>query len=196
MIKLLAFLGLAAAICLGVAIFLIANRNDGPSKAERDRAAGFLTTTHDFQNKLEELRRRRDMAQLQISRFEDRKNSATARLKDLGVKTADDLEESSEAKLAFYEIKDILNSIDKLNQDIKFYDDTIMRLEAALRDKDRQLLMENAGINDKQLQQLRTIIHDVDDRLTSDSSPTASLEVQNILDEILDDGRKKEEVKK
>ncbi len=183
--KLILSLCFVAGLCIAAVLFLTVSQDSAGKAKQQAKAQGFLTTQQDFQDKLEELKRQRDRAKLQRSRLDQRKQDAAQRLRNLGVKTPADIEANAEAKLAYHEIKDIIQSNDKLAADIAVYDDAIIRIEAALRELDRKRLMENAGISEDQFRQLRTIVNDVDDRLTSQSSSIDSLEVQSILDDVL-----------
>ncbi len=183
--KLILGLCFVAGLCIAAVLFLTVSQDSAGKAKQQAKAQGFLTTQQDFQDKLEELKRQRDRAKLQRSRLDQRKQDAAQRLRNLGVKTPADIEANAEAKLAYHEIKDIIQSNDKLAADIEVYDDAIIRIEAALRELDRKRLMENAGISEDQFRQLRTIVNDVDDRLTSQSSSIDSLEVQSILDDVL-----------
>ncbi len=183
--KLILGLCFVAGLCIAAVLFLTVSQDSAGKAKLQAKAQGFLTTQQDFQDKLEELKRQRDRAKLQRSRLDQRKQDAAQRLRNLGVKTPADIEANAEAKLAYHEIKDIIQSNDKLAADIEVYDDAIIRIEAALRELDRKRLMENAGISEDQFRQLRTIVNDVDDRLTSQSSSIDSLEVQSILDDVL-----------
>ncbi len=183
--KLILGLCFVAGLCIAAVLFLTVSQDSAGKAKQQAKAQGFLTTQQDFQDKLEELKRQRDRAKLQRSRLDERKQDAAQRLRNLGVKTPADIEANAEAKLAYHEIKDIIQSNDKLAADIAVYDDAIIRIEAALRELDRKRLMENAGISEDQFRQLRTIVNDVDDRLTSQSSSIDSLEVQSILDDVL-----------
>ncbi len=183
--KLILGLCFVAGLCIAAVLFLTVSQDSAGKAKQQAKAQGFLTTQQDFQDKLEELKRQRDRAKLQRSRLDQRKQDAAQRLRNLGVKTPADIEANAEAKLAYHEIKDIIQSNDKLAADIAVYDDAIIRIEAALRELDRKRLMENAGISEDQFRQLRTIVNDVDDRLTSQSSSIDSLEVQSILDDVL-----------
>ncbi len=183
--KLILSLCFVAGLCIAAVLFLTVSQDSAGKAKQQAKAQGFLTTQQDFQDKLEELKRQRDRAKLQRSRLDQRKQDAAQRLRNLGVKTPADIEANAEAKLAYHEIKDIIQSNDKQAADIEVYDDAIIRIEAALRELDRKRLMENAGISEDQFRQLRTIVNDVDDRLTSQSSSIDSLEVQSILDDVL-----------
>lgn len=188
--KTLFLLILLAAFAIVGYTFYASNVNIEREAIKQAKERGFLKTKNDFQDKLEELKRKRDLAKLQISRLDQRKQAAADRLKKMGIKTADDLEANDEAKLEYAGIKSLMEDAEKLGKDVDIYDDAILRIEAALRDIDRQQVMSNAGIDDDQLRQLRTIISDVDDRLTEKPSAIESLETQNILDDILGTDKK------
>ena len=75
--------------------------------------------------------------------------------------------------------------IAKLNEDIVLFDEAISAIESGLRELERKDLLENVGVNDATYGQLRTIVKDLDDRLSKPESALDKLETQSILDDIL-----------
>lgn len=145
---------------------------------------GFLTTRKDFNDKLEDIKQRREEVVTQISRLDERKQAAAEKLKGMGVATAGDLEKNDLAQLEFANIKRLMADVDKYKKDLLVYDSAIGRIEAALADLERKELLNNAGISDEQSKQLNTIIRDIDDRLIDKSSPLEQLQNQEILDNL------------
>ncbi len=181
----LVLLGLAAVI-VGVAFFMMqSNQQQDDQAAAKRKEEGFLTTRNDFQDKLEELKRKREAADLQIERLDQRKQEAAGRLREMGVSTAQDIEDKPAARREYDGVKRIMADMEKLQSDLVIYDDAISAIEAELRELDRKKLMENVGIDDDAFAQLKTIIHDVDDRLSQPETPRQQLETQRILDDLL-----------
>jgi cell division protein FtsB len=145
---------------------------------------GFLTTRKDFNDKLEDIKQRREEVVTQIGRLDERKKAAAEKLKGMGVATAGDLEKNDLAQLEFANIKRLIADVEKFKKDLVVYDSAIGRIEVALADLDRQELLKNAGISDEQAKQLNTIIHDIDDRLMDKDSPLEQLQNQDILDDL------------
>ncbi len=146
---------------------------------------GFLSTRKDYNDKLEDIKQRREEIVVQIDRLDERKQAAGQKLKDAGIATADDLANNTQAQLQFSNLKRLMADVEKFRNDLLVYDQAIGRIEAALADLDRQELKNNAGISDQQARQLDTIIKDIDDRLIEPESPLEQLETQEILDDIL-----------
>ena len=185
--KTILVLFLAVGVIAGLAFFVMqSNRQDrAQDRAAQRKADGFLTTRNDFQDKLEEIKRKRDGAALQIERLDQRKQEAASRLRDMGVSTAQDIEDNPAARREYDGVRNILSDIDKLKGDLVVYDDAISAIEAELRELDRKKLMENVGIDEDDFSQLKTIINDVDDRLSKPETPVEQLETQRILDDLL-----------
>lgn len=159
--------------------------NDKDAERQSEVDQGFLTTRKDFNDKKEEFKRRKNDLQVQIERFELRKKKTSKELKEMGVKTAADLESNDAARRKYDAVRQDIADIEKLNGDIKMYDDAISAIESGLRELDRQELLENVGVNDETYRQLRTIVKDLDDRLKKPESALDKLETQGILDDIL-----------
>ena len=145
---------------------------------------GFLTTRKDFNDKLEDIKQRREEIVIQIGRLDEKKKAAAEKLRGMGVATAGDLEKNDLAQLEFANIKRLMADVDKFKNDLVVYDSAIGRIEVALADLERKELLNNAGINDEQSKQLNTIIHDIDDRLKDKSSPLEQLQNQESLDDL------------
>ncbi|MGI9517928.1 MAG: hypothetical protein ACR2NP_12825 [Pirellulaceae bacterium] len=185
--KTLLLLLLFAGIICGVTFFVMQvnrQRSDGDVAANK-KEEGFLQTRNDFQDKLEELKRKREAAALQIERLDQRKQEAAQRLRDMGVSTAQDIDDDPAARREYDGVRRIMADVDKLNGDLVIYDDAISAIEAELRELNRKKLMENVGIDDDAFSQLKTIINDVDDRLSQPETPQEQLETQRILDDLL-----------
>ncbi len=177
---------LIVAVVVGVKTWInyqsvIRQANDDQKRVDE----GFLTTRKDFNDKLEDIKQRREEVVTQIGRLDDRKKTAAEKLRGMGVSTAADLENNDLAKLEFANIKRLMADVDKFKKDREVYDSAIGRIEAALADRDRQELLNNAGISEAQSKQLNTIIHDIDDRLIDKDSPLEQLKTQDILDDLL-----------
>ena len=134
---------------------------------------------------MEDFKRRKNDVLVQVERFELRMKKSSEELKEMGIKTAADLENNDVARRKYDAASQDMKDIKKLNEDVKMYDDAISAIESGLRELDRQALLENVGVNDETYRQLRTIVKDLDDRLKKPDSALDEFETQNTLDEIL-----------
>lgn len=185
-LKLLVSLLLIVAVAVGVTVYLKSSARKEDETAARERAEkGFLTTRQQLNDKLEDIRQRREEVVVQIGRLDERKQEAAGKLKEMGVSNANDLENNARAKLEFANVKRVMADVEKFKEDLTVYDDAIVRIEAALDDLDRQEYQRNAGINEQQSRQLETIVRDLDDRLLRKESALEELRTQEVLDEIL-----------
>lgn len=159
--------------------------NEAESERQAKVEEGFLTTRNDFNDKMEDFKRRKNELLVQIERFEIRKKKASQQLKEMGIKTAADLDGNDDARRKFNSIRQDQADIAKLNEDIVLFDEAISAIESGLRELERKDLLENVGVNDATYGQLRTIVKDLDDRLSKPESALDKLETQSILDDIL-----------
>ncbi len=159
--------------------------NEAESERQAKVEEGFLTTRKDFNDKMEDFKRRKNELLVQIERFEIRKKKASQQLKEMGIKTAADLDGNDDARRKFNSIRQDQADIAKLNEDIVLFDEAISAIESGLRELERKDLLENVGVNDATYGQLRTIVKDLDDRLSKPESALDKLETQSILDDIL-----------
>ncbi len=177
---------LIAVAWFGARYYLDNQANIEQAKQESERVKnGFLKTKKEFNDKLEDIKQRKEEVVNQIGRLEERLKASGDKLRELGVSKPDDLEKNDAARLEYGNATRLMNDVRKYRSDIEIYDKAILRIEAALADIDRQELMNNAGISEEQARQLETIVRDVDDRLLKPPSPVEELKTQEILDELL-----------
>ena len=184
-----AFLALLFLTCVitGVAgWFMLSQQESQLQEAEKERVEqGFLQTRQELNDKLEEYKRRRSMVEDKIVQLESLQAEATQALKASGVKTAEELEQDSEAKRKFNAVRQYMKDVQKLKGDILLFDDAIGAIENGLAELDRQLILEEIGVNDDTYRQLRTVVRDIDSRLAQPESALEQLETQKNLDAIL-----------
>lgn len=190
MLRAFVLLFLTTCLIIGAAWFMM-ERQPGTTSKEDDRAAqGFLTTRQHFNDQIEEYKRKKSEATTQIDRLGQRQKAAARRMRDAGVETAADLEKNQAAQLDYSELKELKTLVSKLNEDIRSYDDAIVRMEAGLREIDRRQLAENVAISDADYEKLRIIVEDLNERLLKPDTGLEQLETQKSLDEfyeMLDD---------
>lgn len=184
-----AFLALLLLTCIitGVAgWYLLSNEESQRQESEQERVEqGFLETRQELNDKLEEYKRRRSMVEDKIVQLEELQAEATAALRASGVKTAEELEQNSDAKRKFNSVRQYAKDIQKLKGDTLLFDDAIGAIENGLAELDRQLILEEIGVSDDTYRQLRTVVKDIDSRLEKPQSPLEQLETQKNLDAIL-----------
>ena len=184
-----AFLALLLLTCIitGVAgWYLLSNEESQRQESEQERVEqGFLETRQELNDKLEEYKRRRSMVEDKIVQLEELQAEATTALRASGVKTAEELEQNSDAKRKFNSVRQYAKDIQKLKGDTLLFDDAIGAIENGLAELDRQLILEEIGVSDDTYRQLRTVVKDIDSRLEKPQSPLEQLETQKNLDAIL-----------
>lgn len=187
MLKAFLSLLLLTGVIVGLAgWFMLSNQEAQRQEAEQERVEqGFLQTRQELNDKLEEYKRRRSMVEDKIVQLEGLQAEATAALRASGVKTAEELEQDSEAKRKFNAVRQYMQDVQKLQGDILLFDDAIGAIENGLAELDRKLILEEIGVNDDKYRQLRTVVRDIDSRLQKPESPLEQLETQKNLDAIL-----------
>lgn len=187
MLKAFLSLLLLTGVIVGLAgWFMLSNQEAQRQEAEQERVEqGFLETRQELNDKLEEYKRRRSIVQDKIVQLEGLQAQATAALRASGVKTAEELEQDSEAKRKFNAVRQYMQDVQKLQGDILLFDDAIGAIENGLAELDRKLILEEIGVNDDTYRQLRTVVRDIDSRLQKPESPLEQLETQKNLDAIL-----------
>lgn len=187
MLKAFVALLLCTLVIVGTAWYMSRQAEKQQQLAEdKERVeSGFLETRQELNDKMEEYQRRKTEVQDNIVRFEKLKKDTTEELRQSGVKTAEDLDNNPDAKRKYQSIRRYMQDIEKLNGDIKLFDDAISAIESGLRELDRKILLEEVGVNDEAYRQLRTVVKEIDDRLAKPESALEELETQQMLDEIL-----------
>ena len=112
--------------------------NEAESERQDKVEEGFLTTRKDFNDKMEDFKRRKNELLVQIERFEIRKKKASQQLKEMGIKTAADLDGNDDARRKFNSIRQDQADIAKLNEDIVLFDEAISAIESGLRELERK----------------------------------------------------------
>ena len=184
------FLLLMATLVIVGAAWYLSDRaeNQKLAAAEKERVEqGFLNTRLELNDKLEEYKRRKSDVQQQIQRIDRMQQETTAELRETGVKTAEDLEQNADAKRKFQSVRQYIQDIEKLNGDVILFDDAISAIESGLRELERQQMLENVGVDSKTYEQLRTVVKDIDARLSRPESAVEELQTQETLDAILGD---------
>ncbi len=184
------FLLLMATLVIVGAAWYLSQRSQAEKLAEAERERvdqGFLATRQELNDKLEEYKRRKSDVLVQIQRIDRMKQETTVELRETGVTTAQDLEQNPDAKRKFQAVRQYMQDIEKLNGDVRLFDDAISAIDSGLRELDRQQMLENVGVDSKTYEQLRTVVKDIDARLSKPESAVEELQTQETLDAILGD---------
>ena len=189
MIKAFVALLMITMIIIGIAWFLMNQASeDGLASSEQEQRRveqGFLETRQELNDKLEEYKRRKSTVEEKIIQFDSLKQEATEDLRELGVATAEQLEQNPDAKRKYRSIRQYMQDIQKLRGDVVLFNDAISAIENGLEELDRKLLLEEVGVDDITYRQLRTVVKDIDSRLDKPESTLEKLETQKTLDAIL-----------
>lgn len=189
MIKAFVALLMITMIIIGVAWYFMkqASEDGLASSAQEQRRVeqGFLETRQELNDKLEEYKRRKSTVEEKIIQFDSLKQKATKDLRELGVTTAEQLEQNPDAKRKYRSIRQYMEDIQKLSGDVVLFNDAISAIENGLAELDRKLLLEEVGVDDITYRQLRTVVKDIDSRLDKPESTLEKLETQKTLDAIL-----------
>ncbi|MCP4461795.1 MAG: hypothetical protein GY819_03225, partial [Planctomycetaceae bacterium] len=189
MIKAFVALLMITMIIIGVAWYFMnqASEDGLASSAQEQRRVeqGFLETRQELNDKLEEYKRRKSTVEEKIIQFDSLKQKATEDLRELGVTTAEQLEQNPDAKRKYRSIRQYMEDIQKLSGDVVLFNDAISAIENGLEELDRKLLLEEVGVDDITYRQLRTVVKDIDSRLDKPESTLEKLETQKTLDAIL-----------
>lgn len=189
MIKAFVALLMITMIIIGVAWFYMNQAlEDGLASSEQEQRRveqGFLKTRQELNDKLEEYKRRKSTVEEKIIQFESLKQDATEDLRELGVTTAEQLDQNPDAKRKYRSIRQYMEDIQKLSGDVVLFNDAISAIENGLEELDRKLLLEEVGVDDITYRQLRTVVKDFDSRLDKPESTLEKLETQKTLDAIL-----------
>lgn len=141
-----------------------------------------LSSEQEFRDKLAELRMQREKSARAISRLEERKAATVAFLKEKGVKSVADVAEDNSLKYAARELKGWSEEIDKLQQELKHYDDAIKAIETMLAELERKRISETVALSEDEYMKLRKIVLDLNDRLEVDKHDVIE---ESELDELL-----------
>ena len=189
MIKAFVALLMITMISIGGAWYFMnqASEDGLASSAQEQRRVeqGFLETRQELNDKLEEYKRRKSTVEEKIIQFDSLKQKATEDLRELGVTTAEQLEQNPDAKRKYRSIRQYMEDIQKLSGDVVLFNDAISAIENGLEELDRKLLLEEVGVDDITYRQLRTVVKDIDSRLDKPESTLEKLETQKTLDAIL-----------
>ena len=189
MIKAFVALLMITMIIIGVAWYFMnqASEDGLASSAQEQRRVeqGFLETRQELNDKLEEYKRRKSTVEEKIIQFDSLKQKAAEDLRELGVTTAEQLEQNPDAKRKYRSIRQYMEDIQKLSGDVVLFNDAISAIENGLEELDRKLLLEEVGVDDITYRQLRTVVKDIDSRLDKPESTLEKLETQKTLDAIL-----------
>ena len=142
-------------------------------------------TLSEFKDELARLRMNRDRNFRTVERMKKRKNESKKRLVDMGIKTSEDLKNNTEARMIAKTMKDWDDEIRKLEGEVKYYDDNIFRIKAAIGSLERKMMSQNASLSKDEFTKLRKMFHDLNDKLSITDDPLEEMEINDLVDKEL-----------
>lgn len=156
----------------------------GDSAGEADpRGSQPINSVADLRTKLAKLKYQRDRLDLARTRLQSEREEIRARLESLGVTSTDDLASKPDWKLHARELRDVLDRTQKIDANIEKHDAAIVRLESLLRRHERDQKTASARLTDEELNDLATVLYEVEAELSSSAEIPAVEELE--LEEIL-----------
>ena len=118
-----------------------------------------------------------------VERMKKRKAASKKRLADMGIKSSADLANNAEAKMIARTMKEWNDEIVKLQGEVKYYDDNIFRITAAMEDMERKMMASNPSLSKDDFIKLRKMFHDLNDELSITDDPLEEMEINDLVDE-------------
>lgn len=142
------------------------------------------TETEKLRAKLETWKQNRQKFEETIASFTDQREKVRSELKEMGVKSASDLEpgDSAGRRLAT-ELLEIERDTRLVRQKLEAHDEAIARLETSLRTLERKESLKDAGISDEDLAELNATVLELEDKLdvADKPSPLQDLQIEDVL---------------
>lgn len=175
------FLVCVAVVGLGLTLGGCSQRPVAQAKPDRP-----LSSEQEFRDKLAELRMQREKSARAVARLEQRKSETVEFLKSKGVKSSADVAQDVNLKYAARELKGWSEEIDKLEKELKHYDEAVSAIQAMLADLERKRINETVAMTEDEYIRLRKIVLDLNDRLEVDKQDIiADEELDSLLKEEL-----------
>ena len=152
------------------------------AKKETPVSEALPTTTMEFREQLTKFKIQRDKLQLILSRLDERKSAAVARLEKMGVHSKADVAKHSDCRIHIQEIQGVAADMKPIRREIDVYDSAIARLEAKLRELDRQAVLQGARLPMADLNELSAVIFDLNDQLKLGTGLREDMENESVLE--------------
>jgi predicted metalloprotease len=175
---------LVPVVVSGWCIFLTGCRESATKRTPV--SAPLATTTKEFKEQLVKFKMQRDKLQLTLSRLDERKAAAVARLEKTGVRSKADVAKHPECRIHIREIQSVAADMKPIRRQIDAYDSAIARLDAKLRELDRQALVQGAKLSTADINELSATILDLNEQLKLGTGLREDLEIESVLEDELD----------
>jgi len=172
-----------SALFAGCCLFLAGCRD--AAKEEIPASGTLPTTTREFKEQVAKFKMQRDKLQLTLSRLDERKAAAVRRLKEMGVHSKADVAKYPDCRIHIREIEGLAIDMKPIRRHIDAYGSAITRLEAKLRELDRQALVQGARLSTADLNELSATILDLNEQLKLGTGLRESLEAESVLEDEL-----------
>jgi chromosome segregation ATPase len=167
----------------GWCLFLVGCRD--AAKEKMPTSDSLPTTTKEFKEQLVKFKLQRDTLELTLSRLGERKAAAVGRLERMGVRSKADVAKYPDCRIHIREIQGVMADMKPIKRQIDAYDSAIARLEAKLRELDRQALVQGARLSTADLNELSAAIHDLNEQLNLGTGIRKDLEAESVLEDEL-----------
>ena len=143
------------------------------------------TTTKEFKEQLTKFKMQRDKLQLTLSRLDGRKSAAVERLENMGVQSKADVAKHPDCRIHIQEIQGVASDMKPIRRQIDAYDSAIARLEAKLRELDRQAVVQGAKLSAADLNEMSATVLDLNEQLKLGTGLRKDLENESVLEDEL-----------
>jgi len=149
-----------------------------------DAGSTLLKTEKQFRDKLVELKMQREKVQRGVVRLERLKADNIKHLKEKGIGSGQDFIKSSDpdVKNAVINLKEWVTQINKINQEIGYYDEAISSIKVMLDKIERERINESIALSEDEYLELQKVIVDLNERLNVDTTFLEDEELGKLLD--------------
>ncbi len=137
--------------------------------------------------KLQRWRQERSRLNGVLERLEIDKVAVVQSMRSAGIETADDLKKSPVNEAIADELLEVEKQAKAIRSKVCAHDDAIARLESGLRRLERRKLLEEAGVSDKELDELVATTLELDETLKGGNGGGAAIgiELEKVVNEAL-----------
>lgn len=157
----------------------------GSDKPNQPASGAMPATAKGFKEQLTKFKMQRDKLRLAISRLEERKRAAVERLENMGVHSKADMAKHPDSRIHIREIQNVAADMKPLQRQTDSYDSAIARLEAKLRELDRQAVVQTAQLSKADLNELSGTILDLNEQLKLGAGLREDLEAESVVEQEL-----------
>ena len=175
---------LLVAVCILGYLWISGPRSDVAIEKRDGDGNGLLKTDVEFREKLAELRMQKYKVQKGVKRLETLKAETVEHLNSKGIKSGEDYLKSTDAdvKYAVKNLQGWVAQIDKINQEVAYYDEAILGVENMLDKIERERIDESVSLTRQEYLDLQKIIIDLNERLEVETNILEDEELGKLLD--------------